>query len=150
YRYFSLSYHEQLDLIDERLSHAIDSELPQGKDFALLFSGGLDSRMLGGYLKEKGFDPIAQSFGSPRDIETLCATAAARILGLRHAVADIDLAEYPSFARLEARWRHLSGGFSCIFDWQRPGHFGRAELVVSGYALGTVFGASHFNWGAWL
>jgi len=64
-KYFDLSFSDHLDLLDQALERAITRHAPLGTKYCLTLSGGLDSRMLGGYLKRRGAEVVALTEGVP-------------------------------------------------------------------------------------
>ncbi len=113
-----------------------------------MLSGGMDSRMLGGYLRRRQDNVAALSFGRRTDHDLQCAIGVARVLGFRQEIADNADDEYASFAELEATWGHLAGGFSHIPHWGSQAHLrqiGRPTVV--GYLSDAIVGASHMHYG---
>lgn len=146
-RLFDAPFGTNVKILDDVFQKALDRHMPD-QPFSMFFSGGLDSRMLGGYLKLKGRPPVsAISFGAPADIEMKCARSAIRALGFKQKTAEIDFDGYPSFAAMETKWRHLAGGFNCIFDWEWHRHTDHgAPYVTSGYVMDPILGGSHIHW----
>jgi asparagine synthase (glutamine-hydrolysing) len=52
-RFFSLPFSTHVELLDEAISDSLDSQVNHNELYTLLLSGGLDSRMLAGYLKQQ-------------------------------------------------------------------------------------------------
>ena len=80
-RYSDLSFEAQVHLLGATLEDAVARHAPSGRRYGLLLSGGLDSRMLGGFLKEKNADVDTLTLGVAGDIEMQIATRVARTLG---------------------------------------------------------------------
>ncbi len=140
-KYFHLSTSDQLDLIDTTIKRVFRRHFLPDKTYDLFFSGGMDSRMMAAYLQEMGVSIRALTFGKSSDIEMKCARAAAQALGLRQKMIEVEMDNYPSYALLEAKWRHLSSGFNCLFDWGRLSHLNTsADFLTSGYLMDTVIG----------
>ncbi len=113
-RYRSLSLDETWRLLDERVSDAVRRHSRAEIRSSLLLSGGLDSRMLAGYLAHDQITDTALVLGRDTDQEVRAAAEVARALGLRlhrerHEPTD---AEFLASARRCAEWEHLAGGFS--------------------------------------
>ena len=83
--------------LKQLLEEAVKKEAPK-QEFALLFSGGIDSLLLALIFKKMGlkfkcFFGYVQGLGQPRDLET--ARAAAKEFGLKLETASIDVKELP-------------------------------------------------------
>jgi asparagine synthase (glutamine-hydrolysing) len=146
-RYFDLPFTVHVNLLDQVLDEAITCYVPADKQYSLLLSGGLDSRMLGGFLKQNRIDTVALTLGLPSDNEVRCAIPVARTLGLEHHVANIPLDQYPLYANLQARWEHVANGFNFIMNWGVHPYLSKlAARVVAGYLTDSVIGGSHIVW----
>jgi asparagine synthase (glutamine-hydrolysing) len=104
-------------LLGATLEDAVARHAPAGRRYGLLLSGGLDSRMLGGFLKENNVDVDTLTLGVAGDIEMQTATRVARALGYRHGKAEIPYAFYSDLASLAVKWEHLANGFSHVIGW---------------------------------
>lgn len=146
-RYFDLSLSMHLSIVERAIDEALTRHVPEETHHALLLSGGLDSRMLGGFLKRKGRrDIVALSLGQPTDLEMRCAMPVARELGFEHHIADPAFDEYPSFADIHAKWQHGVNGFNHIMQWadHRPLRT-LAARVITGYDGNLTVGGSHIS-----
>jgi len=133
-KYFDLKLSEQVEVLDQVLHEAISRHVPKGEKYSLMISGGLDSRLLGGYLRQKNIDVIAVTEGLRTDIDMRCAIPVVRKLGFKHAQFDTGYNNYPHFARLDADWRHLSAGFGQIRYWGFYPYLRRiSKRVIAGY-----------------
>jgi asparagine synthase (glutamine-hydrolysing) len=142
-RYFDLPFSAHVDILDQALDNAVARHAPDGKRYSQLFSGGLDSRMLAGYLSEKGIHNTAVTLGLRSDIEMKCAIPAARTLGIEHRVVNVGYDQYPACAELHAKWEHVASGFNCIMNWGvYPYLRGLAPRVIAGFALDGAIGTS--------
>jgi asparagine synthase (glutamine-hydrolysing) len=121
-----LSFAEQLDLLDEAHAQALDRQVPMDSLPGMLLSGGLDTRLLSGYLTDaraprtaaRGSSPIpALTFGRASDYEVRCARALATRLGMRHRVVDLSVQDLSKQADLQLRWQNLAAGFSNVHTW---------------------------------
>ncbi|MBD2579633.1 asparagine synthase-related protein [Oscillatoria sp. FACHB-1406] len=109
--YSHLSFSQHLDLLEDAIDRAIARPTASGKKQGLLCSGGLDSRMLAGFLHRQGTSVVAFTLGRRNDLEMECATPVVRALGFEQHVTEIPMVEYPTYADLLVRWEHLAGGF---------------------------------------
>jgi asparagine synthase (glutamine-hydrolysing) len=140
--YFGLTLDQQGDLIDGILRECIEDHL-RGHDRAELFcSGGLDSRMLAGYVQRSSKVRTAITWGDPDDFEMLCAGKVVRKLGITHEKWPVQFPDFPTFARRSVEWQGLSIGFTGLAFWQgrqtpaAPGGF------LSGQAMDAAIGGT--------
>jgi len=147
-RYFDLPFAAHVDMLDSILDQTIARHVSTDQSYALLLSGGLDSRMVGGLLRRSGISQVkALTLGLATDCEMQCAGPVAQELGFEHHAVNVPLDQYPAYAHLEARWRHVSSGFNGIMDWGEYPHLrGLASRVISGYVVDPVVGGSHIDW----
>ncbi|MEQ8381119.1 MAG: asparagine synthase-related protein [Coleofasciculus sp. A1-SPW-01] len=139
--YTQLSFAEQLDQLDHSLNQAIARHAPADKSYSLLLSGGLDSRMLAGYLDQQGRQPIALTLGIPSDIEMQCAIPVARTLGFNHRPLNISFKQYPTYAETLANWDHLASGYNWVMNWGLPSALAQfPPNLVTGYLVDRVIG----------
>jgi asparagine synthase (glutamine-hydrolysing) len=145
-QYAKLSFSDHLEVLELALDQAIARQAPVGSRYCLLLTGGLDSRMLGGFLRRQGVDPVAFTLGICIDLEMQCAIPVARTLGLEHHTATIPLKQYPFYAELLLKWEHLANGFNWPMDWGVYSQLSPlAPKFISGRAMGPI-GGSHFEW----
>jgi asparagine synthase (glutamine-hydrolysing) len=146
-KYFDLSFSAQLDILDKALDKAIARHVTPSNRYGLLLSGGLDSRMLGGYLKQKGIDAVALTDGLRTDLNMKCAIAVASTLGFQHSLVNIGFDEYPFYANLKAKWGHLANGFNGIMFSGFYLHLRKlASRIVTGLLCDSIVGGSHISW----
>ncbi|RMF38736.1 MAG: asparagine synthetase B family protein [Chloroflexi bacterium] len=146
-RYAHLPFRAHVALLHQVLDEAVARHAPGSGRYSLLLSGGLDSRMLAGYLRRNGVAPVALTLGLPTDIEMRCAIPVARTLGLDHRGVDIAFEQYPRCADLQARWEHLTNGFNDVMHWGIYPHLrGVAPRVITGYLMDAIVGGSHITW----
>lgn len=109
----------------------------------LLLSGGLDSRLLAGFLTEMGLRPACLTFGRKRDLDARCATHVARELGLQQTLIDAPPEQYAAFASSSVQWEELSGGLYAVpLGWNlaaRPPAVSM-DRIVCGLTLDAVIG----------
>ena len=116
-KYSDLKLSDQVDVLDQALEEAISRHAPKGEKYCLTLSGGLDSRLIGGYLKQNDLDVVALTEGLQTDYEMRCATRVANELGFKHVQITIAGNNYPHFAYLESKWKHLNAAFGTMMWW---------------------------------
>ncbi len=126
-------------LVDELaavLGRTMSRCAPLNEPMALLLSGGLDSRMLAGFLHRGGVRTVAITRGQPGDLEMKCARRVADALGFEHRACP-ELSGDPVGGTLwNARWEHLaSGGFSATDDASIRQVGPLPVRIMSGYDL---------------
>jgi asparagine synthase (glutamine-hydrolysing) len=140
-RHFDQPFSEHVDILDRLLDEATGRHMYPGAPHTLLLSGGLDSRMLGGYLAHRRVETVALTLGEARDFEMEAAARVARALGFPHRTADVPFDDYPHCADRQARWEHLANGFSTIRLWGLPAILrDLPSRVVAGYATDAIIG----------
>ncbi len=145
--YLSLPFSAQVDILAEAIGETISRHVSAENRHSLLLSGGLDSRMLAGYLSENDVATTAITFGAPADLEMRAAERVARRLRLPHHAVEVGFDEYPYCARLQARWEHVSNGFNFITNWAMPGRLKEfAPRVILGHVIDAVVGTSYISW----
>ena len=109
----------------------------------LLLSGGLDSRLLAGYLSRQRLPITAVTYGLSTDQETRIAATVARSCGLRHHLE----AQAGPRRGLDTtiRWEGVpcapaTGGAAPVLSV-------RGERVVTGYLMDAIVGGSDIPWG---
>jgi asparagine synthase (glutamine-hydrolysing) len=143
-----LPFHAQVHALGDVLKDAVARHAPRVHPAAMLLSGGLDSRMLAGFLAENGNDIHALTLGSPADLEMRCARRVAAFLAFTHRGLEIDPRRYPDLADTTARWKHLASGFCGLSDWSVAESLGTMPAhTVAGYASDGVVGGIHVDWG---
>ena len=131
---------EEVESIHDRF---LRGSLARSRVPGIMLSGGLDSRLLAGFVTRLGHDPHCLTFGSPDDMDAQCATRVAETLGLRQTVDNIQPEAYPGYAENSVRWEQLSAGLYAIpMGWNlasKPPEHG-IDRVVSGLTLDAVIG----------
>lgn len=143
-KYFDLKLSDQVEVLDQALEEAISRHMPKGEKYCLTLSGGLDSRLIGGHLKQHDLDVVALTEGIPTDYEMRCAIRVANELGFKHVKFTIDGNSYPRFAYLDSKWQHLNAAFGTMMWWGYYPFFRKiATRVVTGFfgteILGDLF-----------
>lgn len=134
-----LSFAQQIDILDDIIEQALARQAPKGAAYSLLLSGGLDSRMLAGFLHRRGIKPAALTCGVPSDLEMQCAVPVARTLGLEHHQEIIPFEEYPRYTDLLVKWEHLANGGNGVHNWGFYSLLKKlAPKVVAGYSIELV------------
>lgn len=144
-RYFGCSYEENFRRMEEVLDRCFGRHLPNDASYALILSGGLDSRLVAGIANERHLRVQAYSFGSPRDIEVRCAAAAARSLGLRHKVLPVRMERFVEYAEDECKWRHLANGFSGLMLHEPVPEPQTMQAMLSGYSMESIVGGDSMS-----
>ncbi|HPC59887.1 MAG TPA: asparagine synthase-related protein [Verrucomicrobiota bacterium] len=139
-RYFGLDFEAHAELAASSLDQAIARHMPGGPRYEMLFSGGLDSRMLGGFLRQRCLRPKAITWGDSGDLEMHCARKVVKALRLEHETQPVDEASYPEFAQREVQWRSLANGFNAVFCWQQRQTPPASGGFTSGQAMDIVIG----------
>jgi asparagine synthase (glutamine-hydrolysing) len=115
------SFDELREHVDGEIRRAIHRHRPPQVKTSLLLSGGLDSRLLAGYLSEEGiaYAPVAWGRASDFEVQAAAEVAASLGLPLMREPREPEDAEFVEAARLTARWEHLAGGFGGIEAWSK-------------------------------
>jgi asparagine synthase (glutamine-hydrolysing) len=134
-----VSFQAHLENFDNALRSAIKRHVRSGKRHGLLLSGGLDSRLLSGYLAETGVEVQAFTWGLPTDIEMHCAQAVARTLGFPHRHFEPSPEGFVRGAKIQADYEHLANGFNQIRLWDIVPHLaGLGAQSVTGLVLDSA------------
>lgn len=133
---FQATEGEQLEALDAALRAAVRG----GESDALLLSGGLDSRLIAGYLHDVCDRPVPTiSLGSPWHYDVAFAREVADQLGWPHEPVEIDHRLFPQHARLQVQHEQLSGMFSDVAFWQLvAGLHTRAPTILTGFCGNNV------------
>lgn len=145
-QYFSFPFSAHVDILDHAIDETIERHVQPDESYGLLLSGGLDSRMLAGYLKEKDIHPVALTLGKPTDQEMRCATPVARTMGFQHHTMDIGYEQYPFYANLLTKWEHIANGFNGIMGWGSYNLGKFAPRIIMGHSMDAVMGTNYINW----
>lgn len=147
--HFGKSTDELLDMLDHLFREAVRSGADAGGRHVLL-SGGLDSRLVSGYLRQLARrEAMAVTFGNPGDIDMSSAAKVARRLGWRHARHAVDYSRFAETAVRIADSEHLSNGFNEIgFAVAVPFLHGLTiKRLLTGFLGDPVMGGGHLRWG---
>ena len=112
-------------------------------------SGGLDSRLVAGYLAERpGSVAEAWTYGRPSDLEARAAAKVARACGFPHRVIDVDTRRYPAWARAHVDGAHLTNAVTDFAPWAVGEYARRAGgLVATGHLGDIIMGGNHIGRG---
>lgn len=144
---FDLPYEAQLDRLEGAMLEAFEPY--KTEPVSLLFSGGVDSRLIAGYVDRLGVDvDAAYTLGIPNDSEFQCARRVCRRLGWPQRRIDVDLARFPRYAHRQIVGEQLANGLNNLTWWDiiecaenikaplLTGLLGDAVLGGSYFALG--------------
>lgn len=145
--YKNLSYLEHIELLEQIIDQTLKRHVLDEQKHILMLSGGLDSRMLAGYLHRQGKKIVTLTLGKPSDIEMQCALPIARTLGLEHHTAINQLNLYLTSAKLLSQWEHLSSGFNgVVMGWSIVSSLSQlAPKVIAGFSIDTATGGPMKN-----
>lgn len=141
--YSRLSFAEHLDILDGVIDRAIARHTCVSKKHNFFLSGGLDSRMLAGFLERQGIEPLAVTLGQPGDIELECATTVARHLHWEHRVVSTPINQYPFYTNFVINWEHLDGGLgdgTGMFTGAHSYLQNAPNTIINGFSMDTVLG----------
>lgn len=140
-RYYDLSFRAHVDILEQALDETVRRHAPAGRRYGLLLSGGLDSRMLGGFLKRNEADVVALTLGLPTDIEMKCAVPVVQTLNFEHRAVNIPTDQYSLCSSTQVQWEHGANGFNFIMNWGVYPHLKKlGPYVVMGYVMDAILG----------
>ncbi len=140
-QYSGLSFAEQVDILAQAFDQALGRHLPGDQRCSILLSGGLDSRMLAGFLHRRGVNPVAFTLGRWSDVEMAGAIPIVRTLGLEHHIGSLPFSEYPRYADTLIKWEHLANGCNRFMMWGVPSHLSKlAPRFTGGFLFDRVMG----------
>lgn len=136
-------------LLGDAMEDAVRRHGKLGVSYGMLLSGGLDSRMVAGLLTHERITPLALTMGLPSDMEVRCAKEVAGVLRLKTTNAEPAPDGYADNAKIQARFEHLSNGFSQVRDWWTQEQVKKlgsrlatgilADAVVGGVAIAWAY-----------
>lgn len=142
-----LRVEEAVEAYHAGMGGAVQRSAPPDRAHTVLLSGGRDSRLVAGYLRQANRSGRMLTLGRPGDHEARCAKAVCRSLGEPHRVAEVELDRFPEYARLHARTEHLMGNASGSYTWGIGDVLGAGEGdVVSGHGIELTGGGVHLAW----
>lgn len=138
---------ELAERVDAAIRGAVRRHAPVGRRLTLLLSGGRDSRLLAGYLRDEGRDVDALTLGRPDDFEVVHSEAVRRHLGMPRRVEEVPFAAYRRLARTHIDAEQLHASLAGLHNW------GVGELldherarVVVGHGLESAAGRLGARW----
>lgn len=133
--------------LEASMRGAVARHAPGNGDYGFMLSGGLDSRLLAGFLAEQQSSVRCLTFGQSSDFEMLGAKAVAKVLGFAHEAAEVPDDVYPDAANRLAKWEVLGSGFSGVPEWAMHDTLSSGpDRVVVGHAFDGVVGGIHIGW----
>jgi len=142
-----LPFSGHVEQLHESVKAAVKRHAPAGRSYGLLLSGGLDSRLLAGYLAEQNAQIRPLTFGQSRDVEMRCAKAVTKALGLSHYTTEVPDKAYAEAAQRLARWEVMAAGFNGVPEWGMHEAIGNlSDRVVTGHIFDGVIGGIHIGW----
>jgi len=146
-RYYDLPFSAHCEVLGEALEDTIGRHTAAKLNYSLLLSGGLDSRMLAGFLIEKNRQCRAITMGIDSDVEMQTAKNVARYLGLPQCKMEVKYEQYINCAKNEAKWEHISNGFNDIFDWGYCTSLSDGDdALIMGHSIDAVIGTRYMTW----
>lgn len=134
-------------LLERSVQAAVARHAPQGPKYGLMLSGGLDSRLLAGFLAAQKTDARCVTFGKSRDFEMRGAKAVAKAVGFNHTATEIPASAYADAAKRHAHWEMLGAGFSGVPEWAMYDILSEGpERLVVGHGFDGIAGGIHIGW----
>jgi asparagine synthase (glutamine-hydrolysing) len=146
--YFGDSFHEHMQVFDSLMRKVVGRETAK-RPMSVLLSGGLDSRLVAGYLsKVESMDAVAVTFGDKRDYEMHCASGVAKALKMPKVRIEADFSKFAEYAWKVADLELLSNGFNdlAFFQGVETLHSVR-PYIATGFVGDIVMGGSHIREG---
>ncbi len=121
------------------------SSIGEAPNFQL--SGGLDSRVVAGYLADgPACIREAWTYGQPRDLEAQAAQKVAETCRFDHQVVPVDTGRYLDWAYAEIESNHLASAPSDFALWALGEHAANDDRrVVSGHLGDIIMGGNHIG-----
>lgn len=111
--HFGKTFRQQMDLVHAILERVVQREKKRVHSPAMLLTGGLDSRLLCGFLQEAyGRNVFALTQGWKNDFEMCSARQLSRELGWQHESHEPDFSCFDWYAMLKLQHEHLAYGFN--------------------------------------
>jgi asparagine synthase (glutamine-hydrolysing) len=142
------SIQDHVEIFDYLLKKIIARET-DNRETSIMLSGGLDSRIIAGYLgKARGSDLPACTFGESNDNEMKCAAKVARTLNWSHRRVPVDFSKFREFAWKQLELEQLSNGFTdlAFFQGVETLH-GVKPFIFTGLWGDAVMGGSRLRCG---
>ncbi|MEN7342385.1 MAG: asparagine synthase-related protein [Pseudomonadota bacterium] len=134
-----IPFRGHLKQLHETMQDTMSRHTAGDGSLSVMLSGGLDSRVLAGYLSDRGSSMTAITFGESQDHEMKAAASVARAIGAQHLASDI--VDSVADAENLARWEHLAAGFCGLYEWgYHDAVAGAGDRIVVGHLLDRVVG----------
>ncbi len=114
-----------------------------------LMSGGLDSRLIAGYIGGGvvGARPRGFLIGDVTDNDVRCGAKVLEAISFAQERIGVDSACYPEWARQEAYWNGAESGLYCAHFWSLVKGLASSQTPLFTGLLGdAVMGVSHISW----
>jgi asparagine synthase (glutamine-hydrolysing) len=144
--YYDLPFSAHIEILDEAIEDTMSRHIPVKRNYSLLLSGGLDSRMIAGFLSEKNVNFNAITMGIDSDIEMKTAKKVVKSLGIEQNKIEIEYEQYADCAENQVKWEHISNGFNDIFNWGYCRQMQNYENLILGHSFDAVIGTRYINW----
>jgi len=143
---FGLPLAGQMDTLAETL-HQVFQPM-RGARAGLLLSGGLDSRMVAGFLREAAPAHVETlTLGAASDLEARCARRVTRLLRWPSRLIEVPPDSVPEDARIQLAEEHLANGLSDTSWWRIPkASLPAMDVLLTGFLGDPIVGGSHVNW----
>ncbi len=149
-RFANTSFSELVEIVDAAMRRIIQRHTPSGVKTTQLVSGGLDSRIVTGYIQEANIPCTGICLGKPHDFEALAAADVAEVLGFpfRLVEDEVEPDQFIERAKDRLRWLNLSAGIG-------TGELTDADTVLqqsapcywSGMSLDSLLGGLSYDSG---
>jgi asparagine synthase (glutamine-hydrolysing) len=145
-KHYDLPFSAHVDILSDAIKDTMARHTPANRNYSLLLSGGMDSRMLAGFLREQNVNFDAVTMGIDSDIEMKTAQRVAKSMGIEQSKIEIDYEHYINCAQRQAKWEHISNGFNDIFNWGYCKLLNQNQNLILGHSLDAVIGTRYINW----
>jgi asparagine synthase (glutamine-hydrolysing) len=136
---------DAVEAFDGALGAMVGEAARQGARSVYL-SGGLDSRIIAGYLHGAGAGPAsAITLGERGDLEMRAAARVAARIGAAHERVPVDQSGYPVYAQRSLDQDGLTSGLYVLAEWVLSE--GSRPPMLAGFLGDAAMGANHAEWG---
>ena len=132
---------EAIDAFDGVVSSVVTGTARQGTR-SIFLSGGLDSRIIAGYLHEAHPGPLtAITAGDRKDVEMRAAARVVSRIGAAHEMVPVDQTHYPSLVQRLIDEDGLTSGLYVLTEWAVSETL--RDPMLTGFLGDSVMGARH-------